>query len=129
MNVEGVRALIAGADPAELERLGWQALATSGAAAARFYTEVLDDGATMLLPGGMALTDRETMLQAMSGQPWSRYRLEDLRASPVTDDVVAVTYGVVAERTGSPPYSALMSSVYAHRPNGWKLALHQQTPR
>ena len=121
--------MIAGADPIELERLGWQALATSGAAATQFYTEVLDDGATMLLPGGTALTGRESILQAMSGQPWSQYRLEEMHASALTDDVVVVIYGVTAERTGSPPYSALISSTYARRPRGWKLTLHQQTPR
>ena len=121
--------MIAGAGPAELERRGWQALATSGAAATGFYTEVLDDGATMLLPGGMMLTDRESILRTMSGQPWSLYRLEGLHPSSLTADDVVVIYGVVAERTGSPPYSALISSTYTRRPNGWKLALHQQTPR
>jgi hypothetical protein len=77
----------------------------------------------------MTLADRGSILQAMSGQPWLRYRLEDLHAHALTDEVVVVIYGVIAERSGSPPYSALVSSTYVHRPDGWKLALHQQTPR
>jgi hypothetical protein len=46
-----------------------------------------------------------------------------------TADTAVVTYSVVAQREGTPEYSALMSSVYVRRATGWKLAFHQQTPR
>lgn len=39
-----------------------------------------------------------------------------------------MTYGVLAQRDDT-AYSALMSSVYVRRGDGWKLAFHQQTPR
>ena len=41
----------------------------------------------------------------------------------------AVLGRMVAQRDGGLPYSALISSTYVHRAGGWRLALHQQTPR
>jgi hypothetical protein len=111
-----------------LERQGWDALSSSGEAARAFYDDVLDDQPVMLLPGGMRLDVRESIVESMSGQPWSSYALEDVRALLPTPDVGVVTYGVVAERDGR-RYSALMSSTYVRREGGWKLAFHQQTPR
>ena len=119
----------AAADPIALERQGWQALSTSGAAAVAFYRDVLDDRPLMLLPGGTVLSDSATVLQAMSGPPWSHYALDDLRAIDLTESVSAVTYGVTAQRAGAPDYSALVASTYVRRPAGWRLAVHQQTPR
>jgi Domain of unknown function (DUF4440) len=116
-------------DCIHLEQQGWQALATGPEAAGSFYERVLDHDVVMLLPGGMVLDDRSSILEAMSGQPWSSYRLEDLRAIHPTTDTTLVTYGVVAARQGSPEYSALIASLYARRDGGWRLAFHQQTPR
>ena len=69
------------------------------------------------------------MLDAMAGQPWASHTLEEPQVLPVTDDVAVVSYGVVAQREGAPTYSALISSTYVRRGDGWRLALHQQTPR
>ena len=115
-------------DCLELERKGWQALSTSGAAAA-FYERVLDADVVMLLPGGMVLDDRSSIIEAMSGEPWASYDLADLRALHPLPDTCVVTYAVVASRPGSPEYSALVSSLYVRREDGWRLAFHQQTPR
>lgn len=112
----------------ELEEQGWSALSSSGPAARRFYESVLDATVVMLLPGGMTLDDRATVLDSMSGQPWESYELRDLRAFRPTPDTGVVTYRGTARRAGSEPYSALMSSVYVRRDGGWKLTLHQQTP-
>lgn len=111
-----------------LERRGWDALSTHGEAARTFYEEVLDERVLMLLPGGMVLDDRSAIVEAMSGEPWSRYELEDVRTVRPSPDVAVVTYGVVAVRDGG-EYSALMSSLYVRRDAGWRLAFHQQTPR
>ena len=113
---------------AGLERQGWDALSSDGDAARAFYDRILDDQPVMVLPGGMRLDDRATIVASMSGQPWSRYALEDVRSSNLTPDVGVVVYGVVAERDGQ-EYSALMTSLYVRRPDGWRLAFHQQTPR
>ena len=76
----------------------------------------------------MRLDDRATIVESMSGQPWHRYKLEEVRSLELAPDAGVVTYGVVAERDGQ-EYSALMSSVYVRRLDGWKLVFHQQTPR
>jgi hypothetical protein len=113
----------------DLERRGWEALSSSGRAAVEFYERVLDRDVIMLLPGGMVLEDREAIVRSMAGQPWSSYRLEDLRVlRPATNSAI-VFYGVVAQRDDAPAYSALISSTYIHREDGWKLTAHQQTPR
>ena len=52
-----------------LEDRGWRALSTSGTAATEYHRQVLDDNAVLILPGGLALDDRETIIQSMSGQP------------------------------------------------------------
>lgn len=113
---------------AALERQGWEALSSDGETARAFYEDVLDDRPVMLLPGGMVLEDRAAIVQSMSGAPWTRYELADLRSLELTPDTAVVTYGAVAERDGQ-AYSALMSSVYVRRDDRWRLAFHQQTPR
>ena len=113
-----------------LEERGWQALsgAADGESAEQFYGRILDANVAMLLPGGMRLTDRDEILRSMSGAPWDAFELEDPRVLELGPDGAVVVYGVVAERDAS-PYSALVSSTYVRRDDGWKLALHQQTPR
>ena len=111
-----------------LEREGWEALAAGGEVARAFYDRVLDDEVLMLFPGGMVLDDRAAIVESMAGPPWTRYELEDLRGLQLTFDTGVVAYGAIAERDGS-EYSALISSTYVRRDDGWKLAFHQQTPR
>ena len=115
-------------DLAALERDGWDALSTSGEAARAFYERVLDDEVVMVLPGGVVLEDRAAIVDSMSGTPWSRFALDDVRTLRPTSETGVVTYRVEAERDGQ-GYSALMSSLYIRREQGWKLAFHQQTPR
>lgn len=111
-----------------LERDGWQALSGAGGeSAAQFYGRILDADVVMLLPGGLRLTDRDEILRLMSRAPWDGFELGDPRTLELGPDSAVVLYGVVAERGGS-PYSALISSTYVRRDDGWKLVLHQQTP-
>ena len=65
----------------------------------------------------------------MSGQPWSSYQLQDIRVLKPALGIGIVASGAIARRSDGPAYSALMSSTYIHRPDVWRLALHQQTPR
>ena len=75
------------------------------------------------------LDDRNTIIESTSGQPWCSFDLQDPRAHHPVEDTAFLTYGVAARREGDPDYSALMSSMYVRRDDGWKLAFHQQTPR
>jgi len=115
-------------DVIAIEEEGWQALSSSGETARAFYDRVLDHTVVMLLPGGLVLDERAAIVDSMSGQPWSAYELADVRSFKPTEDTAVVTYAVLAQRDGH-EYSALMSSVYVRRDDGWKLTFHQQTPR
>lgn len=114
-------------DLVDLERSGWEALSTSGDAAAAFYDERLVDRPLMLLPGGMVLDDRRTVVDSMSGAPWDRFELFDERVVVLSDDAAVVTYRASAVR-GDQPYTALVSSTYVRQGGDWRMALHQQTP-
>jgi len=111
----------------DLEHAAWRALATSGAAAADFYRDVLADDVLMLLPGGLVIDDRDTVIQSMNGEPWSTYDLVDERVHDLSDASAVVAYRGTAQREGV-DYEALFNSTYIRDESGWKLALHQQTP-
>jgi hypothetical protein len=113
----------------DIERRGWKALATDGSAATDFYDEVLDDEPVVLLPGGMVVKDRQQIVDSMGGAAWSSYDLDGLDVRELGHGAAVVTYGALARREGADDYSALMSSTYVRRPAGWRLAIHQQTPR
>ncbi|MEU4245693.1 nuclear transport factor 2 family protein [Actinoplanes sp. NPDC026619] len=112
-----------------LEQRGWRALASDPATAEAFYRQVLDDAVVMVLPGGMVLDEREAILQSMAGAPWTSFELSDWRVMHPTQDTAVITYRADARRAANDPYSALISSFYVRRRDGWKLAFHQQTPR
>jgi hypothetical protein len=114
-------------DLTKLERAGWRALSEDGSAARRFYDEVLDEAVVMLLPGGLTITGRDAALESMSGAPWDESRLAELRVARPTSDTGLVTYRAEARRD-SLDYAALIASLYARRPDGWRLVFHQQTP-
>lgn len=111
----------------DLEHQGWQALGVGGDEARAFYDGVLDDGVTMLLPGGLVITDRDEALASMSGAPWDDYQLDEIAVTTPTPDTGLVTYRARARR-GDTAYTALMSTLYLRRAGGWRLAFHQQTP-
>lgn len=111
----------------DLEEAGWQALSTPDAGP-EFYGRILDDTVVMLFPGGLRLDDRDAILGSMAGRPWTSYRLESPQAVLPTPDTGLVVYGVTARRDDD-AYSALVSSLYVRRDDGWRMVLHQQTPR
>jgi Domain of unknown function (DUF4440) len=122
-------ALMSQHEIAGLERRGWEALSSAGPAAASFYERHLDQAVIMLLPGGLVLDDRAAIIEAMSATPWSSFQLQDLWVFQPAPDTGIVVYGVVARRGDARPYSALVSSHYARRGDGWKMNFPQQTPR
>ena len=112
----------------EIERAGWEALATGGDAAARYYDDVLAEEVLFLLPHGIAIDDRAAVIDSMRGDPWSSYELTEERLVDLTGACAVVAYLARAVRHGE-EYSALVSSTYVRRDGHWKLAVHQQTPK
>ncbi len=115
-------------DLIDLEQQGWKALSTEGDAGQRFYSQVLHDNAVMLLPGGLVLRGKADILEALAAQPWQSFHLEDLEVMVLSSAAEVATYRVSAQREGSDPYAALISSTYAMSDGEFKLMLHQQTP-
>ena len=112
----------------DLERAAWKALSTSGEAAVEFYDEVLAKDVLMLLPGGMTIDDRATVVDSMRQAAWRSFELSDERVFDLTDGSAVVAYRATAERDGAEPYTALFNSTYVREGGDWRLALHQQTP-
>lgn len=110
-----------------LERAAWDALSTSGEAAATFYENVLASDVLMLLPGGMVIDDRTVVVDSMRGTPWSSYELSEERVHELTDATAVVAYRGAAVRGGQ-EYVALFNSTYVKQDGSWRLAVHQQTP-
>jgi len=111
----------------ELERAAWKALSTSGDVAAEFYDEVLAKDVLMLLPGGMTIDDRATVVDSMHQADWTSFELSDERVLDLTDACAVVAYQATAQRDAG-DYTALFNSTYVREGGAWKLALHQQTP-
>lgn len=111
----------------DLEEQGWRALATEGDAGKKFYESVLRQDAVMLFPGGLRIEGRDRILESLGTQPWQSFRIENSKVISLSEGVAAVTYQVTAERQGSNPYVALVSSTYV-RSKTWQLVIHQQTP-
>lgn len=111
----------------ELEERGWRALSTEGDAGKKFYASVLREDAVMLFPGGMRIVGRERILESLGTQPWDSFQIENPAVIPLANNVATLVYTAKAQRKGSEPYVALISSTYVHD-GAWQLVVHQQTP-
>lgn len=111
----------------DLERSGWTALCSG--AGADFYASTMTADGRMVLANGVAL-DREGVVDSLvNAPPWAGYELGDVQFLPLGDDVAALIYTARAWRDDpEAPFKALMSSTYLRGPEGWRLALYQQTP-
>jgi hypothetical protein len=112
----------------ELEERGWQALSTGQEEAREFYRPLLSEDSTMVFPGELRLTGKESILASMGALPWVSFRLTDYQALSLPEGGGMVIYRVTAQREGSEPYRALVSSLYLKRQGRWNLVFHQQTP-
>lgn len=60
---------------------------------------------------------------------WDDVDFRDVTSMRLGKEAALLTYKVTARwNDGSPPVTALATSVYVLRGDDWKLALHQQTP-
>ena len=58
---------------------------------------------------------------------WKDVKMKEKGLSKLTDSSVVISYECNATRQDGQPHHVFVSSGYAHRPDGWKLAFHQQT--
>jgi hypothetical protein len=112
----------------EFEQQGWRALSAPGDTAKEFYAGLLADDAIMIFPGGLLIEGKERILQSMTAQPWTSFRIEEPQVISLSESVSVLAYRVTAQREGRDAYKALVSSTYVVLEGNWKLAVHQQTP-
>ena len=68
---------------------------------------------------------------AATATPVNRWRdlaMSDRFVLDPVDEAVIISYRADVTLADGEPYSALVSSAYARRPEGWKLAFHQHSP-
>lgn len=96
---------------------------------AEYYRDHLDQEAIVAF-GRMAgaMSKDEVAATVTDGPRWSPPRIEVKGCIEPTPGFALLTYQAHAERPGSEPYDALVSSGYVRRNGSWKLAFHQQTP-
>lgn len=107
-----------------LEERFWEASSMARSDLIREY--LTPDGLTV---GAFGVLDRESTVQAATGQPpFEFWRIEDEpRLVELGDDCAVVVYRTTAKRAGRKAFSALMSSTYVRRDGRWRLAFHHQT--
>jgi hypothetical protein len=59
---------------------------------------------------------------------WRDLEISDQHSVQISADAVILSYRAVVTRADGEPYSALVSSAYVRRPQGWKLVFHQHSP-
>lgn len=65
---------------------------------------------------------------ATTSNRWRDLRLAYRHFLRANDEVAIISYRADATRADGKPYSALISSAYTRRDDGWKLAFHQHSP-
>ncbi|MFB1295428.1 nuclear transport factor 2 family protein [Mycobacterium sp. pW049] len=115
-------------DLLELEHAGWRSLCDGSGDA--FYGALMTDDAVMVLANGMVM-DRATVVAALGqSPPWARYEITDVRLIELSGDTAALVHTGTGWRDGEgEPFVGAMSSVYCRTPDGWKLALYQQSAK
>jgi hypothetical protein len=73
------------------------------------------------------MSNEEIARSAEKGR-WKDVAIEPKGLAQLSDTATVITYECTAKRKDGQPYRALVSSGYAKRVDGWKLAFHQQTP-
>lgn len=72
-------------DLIEMEKEGWQALATDQEAGQKFYNSILHSDAVMLFPGGLLLNGKEEILKSFNTQPWKSFQIKNPKVIKLTD--------------------------------------------
>jgi hypothetical protein len=105
----------------ELERRFWLE-------GAEFYRQHLGADFVMLFPGVGIMSRAQAIDGIERGQRWRHVETRDEHVLALGPDTRLLYYAANARREGADEYSALVSSVYIRRDDGWQLVFHQQSP-
>jgi len=71
---------------------------------------------------------KEDIAKTAEAGRWGDIQLAPKGFMQLSEQSAIVSYECSARRKDGQPYRALISSGYVRRPDGWKMAFHQQTP-
>lgn len=109
-----------------LEHAGWHSLCTGSGD--EFYGRTMTDDARMVMGNGSVMTHDDVVSALADAPAWASYEIDDPVVVRMGDDAAALVYMGTGRRPDGGHFTGVMTSVYARDSNGWRLALHQQTP-
>ncbi|MGE0397455.1 MAG: hypothetical protein AB7T06_12085 [Kofleriaceae bacterium] len=93
------------------------------------YRRHVDDECLVAFTAMAGVKRRDEVAASVEGGPrWRDLEMELQGLLTPTETVAILTYRARAVRGNDERYSALVSSAYVRRQDGWKLIFHQQTP-
>jgi hypothetical protein len=92
------------------------------------YRKYADEQCLVAFSELAGVMSRDDIAKSAERGRWTDVSLERKGVAELSDTSAVVTYECKAKRKDGQPYHALVSSGYVKRPEGWKLAFHQQTP-
>jgi len=97
-----------------------------------YFLGSLDEKCLLVFPqaGEMhGVRAREEIAQtATAPNRWSDLKVSHRDLIRPAPDMAIISYRADVLRADGEPYSALVSSAYVRRPDGWKLTFHQHSP-
>lgn len=70
----------------------------------------------------------EVAATASAANRWRDLVMKNRHLLESSDDFAIISYRAEVTRADGEPYSAMVSSAYVRRPDGWKLVFHQHSP-
>ena len=91
------------------------------------YRTHTDDQCLVVFAKMAGTMSREDIAKAAEKGRWRDVKMQEKGLSKLSDSSVVISYECTATGKDGKPHHAYVSSGYARRDGGWKLAFHQQT--
>ena len=91
------------------------------------YQQHCDDRCLVVFAEMAGVMAREEIAKTAEKGRFSDVAMEPKAFVDLADTTPVISYEVTAKRRDGQPHHAFVSSGYVKRPDGWKLAFHQQT--
>jgi hypothetical protein len=91
------------------------------------YRKHADDKCMVVFAEMAKMMSRDDIAKTAEKGRWKDVKMQEKGMSQLSDDSVVISYEATAIRKDGQAHHAFVSSGYARRPGGWKLAFHQQT--
>jgi hypothetical protein len=92
------------------------------------YQRYADERCLVAFPQSAGVMSGDAIAKSAERGRWTDVALTRKGMTQLSDTSAVVTYECNAKRKDGQSYHAPVSSGYVKRPEGWKLAFHQQTP-